>query len=143
MTDQTGIGDEAVAAIIKGVTWKTALIVFIAVLLVLVGGNAWHPWWIMPVSILFGGALGLLNFRFLAITVQQVYLRKGAPAGLSKFAGMIISMLKLSAIFAVLFIVVKFQVLHILGTVAGFSLCFLAILWEGVLLVKGTFKQGG
>lgn len=142
MTHETGIGEEAVAAIIKGVTWKTALIVFIAVLLILVGGNAWQPWWIMPVSILFGGALGLLNFRFLASTVQQVYLRKGVPAGLSKFAGMIISMLKLSAIFAVLFIIVKFRVLHILGTVAGFSLCFLAILWEGVLLVKSTLKQG-
>jgi hypothetical protein len=142
MTGKTGLGEEAVAAIIKGVTRKTAIIVSIAVLFVLVNGNTGQqPWWLMPASILFGGALGLLNFRFLASTVEQVYLRKGVPAGLSKFAAMIISMLKLSAIFAVLFIVVKFQVLHILGTVAGFSLCFLAILWEGVLLVKNTSNE--
>jgi hypothetical protein len=142
MTDKTGIGEEAVAAIIKGVTRKTAIIVSIAVVFVLVVGNAGQqPWWLMPASILFGGALGLLNFRFLAITVEQVYLRKGTPAGVSKFAGTIISMLKLSAIFAVLFVVIKSQVLHVFGTVAGFSLCFLAILWEGVLLVKNTSNQ--
>ena len=94
-----------------------------------------QPWWFLPVSVLFGGALGLLNFRWLAISVQRVYLRQGAtPAG-SNIAAVIISLLKLSLIFIILFIVIKWQLLHVFGLVGGLSLCFLAILWEGSTMI--------
>ena len=140
-TDETQLRKQAVDAIIKGVAKKTALIVSVAsacaVVFSVVQKTA-QPWWFLPVSVLFGGALGLLNFRWLAVSVQRVYLRQGAtPAG-SNIAAVIISLLKLSLIFIILFIVIKWQLLHVFGLVAGLSLCFLAILWEGSTMVHPT-----
>lgn len=139
MTDEAQARQRAVAIIIKGVVKKTALIVSLAastVFLYFFIGHAGPSWWSVPVSILFGGALGLLNFRFLATSVERIYLRKGATSAVSVFAATIISVLKLSLIFIILFVVIKWRLLHLFGLLAGFSLCFLAILWEGVALTK-------
>jgi hypothetical protein len=144
MTDEAMVRKQAVSAILKGVAKKTALIVSVAAAAVLIftvlrqGGERW---WFIPLSVLFGGALGLLNFRWLAMAVQRVYLRQGATAGLSNLAAVIISILKLSFIFIILFIVIKWQLLHVFGLVGGLSLCFLAIIWEGATLMKQTFKN--
>jgi hypothetical protein len=141
MTDEAQARQRAVAIIIKGVVKKTALIVSLAastVFLYSFIGHAGPRWWSVPVSILFGGALGLLNFRFLATSVERIYLRKGATSAVSIFAAAIISILKLSLIFIILFVVIKWRLLHLFGLLAGFSLCFLAILWEGVTLMKDT-----
>ena len=103
-----------------------------------------HPqqgWWFLPFSILCGGVLGLMNFRWLAISVEKIYLRNGATPGFSSLAALVISGLKLSAIFVILFAVIRWQLLHIFGMVGGLSLCFLAIVWEGVTLMKKTLKQ--
>ena len=82
---------------------------------------------------------GFLNFRWLAIAVQRVYLRQGATPGISNLAAVIISILKLSIIFIILFVVIKWQLLHVFGLVAGLSLCFLAIIWQGAtVLMKNT-----
>jgi hypothetical protein len=144
MTDETLVRKQAVSAILKGVAKKTALIVSAATAAVLIftvlreGGERW---WFLPLSVLFGGALGLLNFRWLAMAVQRVYLRQGATAGLSNLAAVIISILKLSIIFIILFVVIKWQLLHIFGLIAGLSLCFLAIIWEGATLMKRNLKD--
>ncbi len=98
-------------------------------------------WWFLPASILFGGALGLLNFRWLAIAVERVYLRKGATAIVSSMAAAVIGILKLALIFIILFVVMKWQLVHIFGLVGGLSLCFLAILWEGATLMKQTLTS--
>lgn len=45
-------------------------------------------------------------------------------------------MLKLTAIFVILFIVIKWQLLNVFGLVGGLSLCFLAILWQGLTMMK-------
>ena len=137
--DETKIRKQAVEAIIKGVTKKTAIIVSLALAAVLVFvaiQKTSQPWWSLPAGVLFGAVLGVLNFRWLAIAVQRVYLRKGATSGVSNFAAAIIGILKLLVIFIVLFIVIKWQLLHIFGLVVGLSLCFLAILWEGVTMMK-------
>jgi hypothetical protein len=137
--DETQIRKQAVEAIIKGVTKKTALIGSLALAAVLVFvaiQKTPQPWWSLPAGVLFGAALGVLNFRWLAIAVQRVYLRKGATSGVSNFAAAIIGILKLLVIFIVLFIVIKWQLLHVFGLVGGLSLCFLAILWEGVTMMK-------
>jgi hypothetical protein len=144
-TDETQLRKQAVDAILKGVAKKTALIVSVAaagaVVFSMIQKTA-QPWWFLPVSVLFGGALGLLNFRWLAISVQRVYLRQGAtPAG-SNIAAAIISLLKLSVIFIILFIVIKWQLLHVFGLVGGLSLCFLAILWEGSTMIHQTSNNG-
>ena len=66
MTDADRIRQQAVADIIKGVARKTLLInlgAAAAALVFALVGQTVRPWWFVPVSILFGGALGLLNFR--------------------------------------------------------------------------------
>ena len=73
--------------------------------------------------------------------MQRVYLKKGATPGLSSFAAVIISVIKLSIIFVILFVVIKWQLLNVFGMVAGLSLCFLAILWEGLILMNHATKH--
>jgi uncharacterized membrane protein len=85
--------------------------------------------------------LGVLNFRWLAIAVQRVYLRDGATPGTSNLAAAIISILKLSIIFIILFIVIKWQLLHVFGLVAGLTLCFFAIIWQGASAVRDTLRE--
>jgi hypothetical protein len=132
---------QTVADIVQGVLKKTLLLtagaiagVFIFNFLVATD----RRWWLIPVSILFGAALGLVNFRWLAVAVERIYLRKGATPGMSNLAAAIINMLKLAAIFVVLFIVIKWQLLNVFGVVGGFSLCFFAILWQGLTLMKNV-----
>ncbi len=144
MTDENLVRRQAVAAILKGVAKKTAVIVLISAAAVLLyrvvrGGDG--SWWSLPAGVLFGGALGLLNFRWLAIAVERVYLRKGATPGVSNLAAAVINVLKLSLIFIVLFIVIKWQLVHVFGLVAGLSLCFLAILWEGATVMKRALNK--
>lgn len=144
MTDETLVRKQAVAAIIKGVAKKTALIVSLAAVASLVFAflrGVDQRWWFLPLSVLFGGLLGLLNFRWLAIAVERVYLRQGATPVVSNLAAVIISLLKLSLIFVILFVVIKLQLLHVFGMVAGLSLCFLAILWEGATLMKHNLMK--
>ncbi len=74
--------------------------------------------------------------------MQRVYLRKGATPVSSNLAAVIISMLKLSLIFIILFMVIKWQLLQVFGLVGGLSLCFLAILWEGATMMKQTLNTG-
>jgi len=146
MTDETRIRQQAIAGIIKGVVKKTALLTVgaaAAVLLYTLFQDSEQRWWSLPASVLFGGALGLLNFRWLASAVERVYLRKGATPGLSSLAAIVISILKLSLIFIILFMVIKWRLLHVLGMVAGLSLSFLAIVWEGAKLMNQTLRNGG
>jgi hypothetical protein len=141
--DETELRKKAVDAVLKGVARKTALIVSIAsagVVVFSVIRKPEQPWWFLPASVLFGGALGLLNFRWLAISVQKVYLKQGATPVGSNLAAVIISLLKLSLIFIILFIVIKWRLLHVFGLVGGLSLCFLAILWEGSTMLHQTSK---
>jgi hypothetical protein len=139
--DETQLRKQAVDAIIKGVAKKTALIVSVAsagAVVFSVTQKTAQPWWFLPVSVLFGGVLGLLNFRWLAVSVQRVYLRQGATPVGSNVAAVIISLLKLSLIFIILFIVIKWHLLHVFGLVGGLSLSFLAILWEGSTMIHPT-----
>ncbi len=144
MIDEIQIRKQAVAKIILGVAKKTALIVSVATAAAValsILQKSEQQWWFLPLSVLFGGGLGFLNFRWLALSVERVYLRKGATPGLSNLAAVIISILKLSVIFIILFVVIKWQVLHIFGLVAGLSLCVLAILWEGVTTMKKALQN--
>jgi hypothetical protein len=144
--DEEQLRRQAVSGILRGVAKKTALIVLGAAAVSLAYSLTRHSgdrWWFLPLSVLFGGALGLLNFRWLAVAVERIYLRKGATPGVSNLAAAIIGVLKLSIIFIILFIVIKWQLLHVFGLVGGLSLCFLAILWEGATLMKKTLENRG
>lgn len=96
-------------------------------------------WWQVLVGIVFGAALGLLNFHWLATAAERLYARQGMTPGRGRVIGLAVSALKLSAIFVVLFIVIRWKLLDVIAVVGGLSVCFLAILWEGfVALVPGT-----
>jgi len=145
MTDETQIRRREVAGILKGVAFKTTLLVLpvtaAALVVYVLIQQRGESWWFVPASILFGGALGLLNFRWLAIAVERVYLRKAATSAVASLAAAIISILKLASIFIILFVVMKWHLVHIFGLVGGLSLCFLAILWEGATLMRQTLKS--
>ncbi len=143
MTEEARAGNRSAAAIVKGVAMKTALLVAVGAAAFLgyaVFLGADRPWR-LPLGALFGGFLGLLNFRWLALAVERVYLREGATPGLSQLAAAVISFFKLSLIFVVLFVVIKLRLLHALGLVAGLSFCFLAILWEGLTVMKHNLMK--
>ncbi len=134
MTGDPAQAAPSARAVVQGVAKKTALLA--------AGGAAaaaglqsvlWPslPFWPVPAGVLFGAALGAVNFHWLARAVERVYLRQGTTGFLSGAAAVVINVLKLSAIFVVLFIVIKKDLVNIFGLVAGLSLCFLAILWQG------------
>lgn len=132
---------QAVGDIVRGVVKKTLMLSAVAIAGVFIF-NAFVPadrsWWLVPASILFGAALGLVNFQWLAVAVERIYLRKGATPGVSNIAAAIINVLKLAAIFIVLFIVIKWRFLNVFGLVGGLSICFFAILWQGLTLMKNV-----
>src|SRR4030067_459923 len=138
MTNQKTTLQESANAIVKNVAKKTALLAVLAFAGSLLLGIAQGPgqrWWFLPGGILFGAALGLINFRWLAVSVERFYVRKDASPAAAKVIGAVISFLKLSAIFIVLFVVIKWKLLHILGLVGGLSLSFVSIIWEGLTMM--------
>ncbi len=145
MTEENIHLKKSAAEIVKKVATKTLMLVSLAV----AGTIAFslftktaESWWFFPAGVLFGGALGLVNFHWLAVTVEKVYVRKGATPTGANLAGAIINILKLSVIFIVLFIIIKWNLLHIFGLLTGLSLCFLAIIWEGITLMNRGVEEG-
>lgn len=138
MSDNRQGPAQTARAIFVRVAKKTAALAGLAALGVLavdlLQGPGRRPWF-LPASILFGAGLGVVNFRWLAAAVERLYLRKSAAAVISNIAALAISVLKLFAIFIVLFVVIKWSLFHVFGMVAGLSLCFLAILWEGFVVM--------
>ncbi len=127
-------------AIVRKMAIKTGVLVALAALgaaAFSIATGAGKEWWFIPAGILFGGAIGVLNFHWLAQTVERIYVRPGVARTAAQIAGMALTALKLSAIFLALFIVIKWQLLHLFGLVAGLSLSFVAILWEGFLIMLG------
>ena len=132
--------EHSARTVAAGVARKTAVLTGIGIVAVVaMQMTAWpgYPLWPVPVGVVFGAALGLVNFRWLAYTVERVYLRKGTSSNLASIAAAVINVLKLSVIFIVLFVVIKNQWVHLVGLVIGLTLSFGAILWQGYGLVVG------
>ena len=144
MTGKANTVEHSATAVAMGVAKKTAVLTGIGtVAAVAVQMTAWPELspWTVPAGVLIGGALGVLNFRWLAYAVERVYLRQGTSSLLSNIAAAVINFLKLSAIFIVLFVVIKNQWVHLVGLVLGLTFCFGAILWQGFGLMSGL-KEG-
>jgi hypothetical protein len=140
MTDNAAAVEHSANAVAAGVAKKTAILTVAGIIAAAaVQMTAWPGTAVLPVSagVLFGAALGVLNFRWLAYAVERVYLRQGTTGLLANVAAAAINVLKLSAIFIVLFVVIKNQWVHLAGLVIGLTLCFGAILWQGYGLVAG------
>lgn len=144
MTDRGQQGMYTADAVIKGVLKKTALLTLVGILaaaglqLTLQPGL---PFWSVPGGVLFGSVLGVLNFRWLAYAVERVYLHKNSTSVLSNVAAAIINILKLSVIFLILYVVIQWKIVHLIGLVAGLSVCFLAILWQGFGVMTGGTRE--
>lgn len=140
MTGKVEIAEHSATAVAAGVAKKTAVLTgFGAAAAAAVQMTAWpglSPWTV-PAGVLVGGSLGALNFRWLAYAVERVYLRQGTSSLLANVAAAVINVLKLSAIFVVLFVVIKNQWVHIVGLVLGLTCCFGGILWQGFGLMTG------
>jgi hypothetical protein len=144
MTDKDDLREHSAKAVSAGVARKTAVLTCIGIVAVVaVQMTAWpgYPLWPVPVGVVFGAVLGLFNFRWLAYAVERVYLRKGATGALANVAAAVITVLKLSSIFIVLFVVIKNQWVHLVGLVIGLTLSFGAILWQGYGLVASLKEQ--
>lgn len=145
MTETAHRSEYSAAAVSTGVFKKTALLAALGAVGALTGGFFLWPDqrpWLAPLGVVFGAALGVINFRWLAFAVERLYLRAGAVSVLSNAAAVVVSILKLSLIFVVLYVVIKFKIVHIIGLVLGFSLCFLSILWQGLALMAQP-EDGG
>jgi len=132
--------EHSASAVAAGVAKKTAVLAVAgvgAVLAVQMTGWPGLPLWLIPTGVVFGAALGLANFRWLAYAVERVYLRQGTTSVLANVAAAVITVLKLSTIFIVLFVVIKKQWVHLAGLLIGLSLSFGAILWQGYGLMTG------
>jgi hypothetical protein len=140
MTGNANTVEHSATAVSMGVAKKTAVLAGIGTIAaVAVQMTAWpglSPWTV-PAGVLIGGALGVLNFRWLAYAVERVYLRQGTSSLLANIAAAVVNVLKLSAIFVVLFVVIKNQWVHLSGLVLGLTFCFGAILWQGYGLLNG------
>ena len=146
MTGKANTVEHSATAVAMGVAKKTAVLTGIGTIAaVAVQMTAWPELspWTVPAGVLIGGALGVLNFRWLAYAVERVYLRQGASSLLASIAATVINVLKLSAIFVVLFVVIKNQWVHLAGLVLGLPFCFGAILWQGYGLVTGLKEDQG
>ena len=144
MTGNVTREEHSAAAVAMGVAKKTAVLTgFGTIAAVAVQMTAWPGFspWTIPAGILIGGSLGVLNFRWLAYAVERVYLRQGTTSLLATIAAAVVNVLKLSAIFIVLFVVIKNQWVHLVGLVLGLTFCFGAILWQGYGLLSGL-KEG-
>jgi hypothetical protein len=140
MTGNVNTIEHSATAVAMGVAKKTAVLTGIGTIAaVAVQMTAWPELspWTVPAGVLVGGTLGALNFRWLAYAVERVYLRQGTSSLLANIAAAVVNVLKLSAIFIVLFVVIKNQWVHLAGLVLGLTFCFGAILWQGYGLVTG------
>ena len=144
MTGKDATVEHSATVVATGVAKKAAVLTgFCTAAAVAVQMTAWpglSPWTV-PAGVLVGGGLGVLNFRWLAYAVERVYLRQGTSSLLANIAAAVVNVLKLSAIFVVLFVVIKNQWVHLVGLVLGLTCCFGAILWQGYGLVAGQKKD--
>lgn len=143
MTDEIQARHEIVLSIIKSMTTKTALLVGIGVIAALAYTltRSSGQWWSIPSGLLFGGSLGLLNFRWLAFAVERKLAKRIQSAGPANPALVLLNLLKLSAIFIVLFVVIKWQLVNIFGLVIGLTLSFLAVIWEGLTIISRMHQE--
>lgn len=140
MADSAAAVEHTANAVAMGVAKKAAVLTVAGLIAVAaVQMTAWPgtPLWPVSAGVLAGAALGVLNFRWLAYAVERVYLRQGTTGLLANVVAAVINVLKLSAIFIVLFVIIKNQWVHLAGLVTGLTLCFGAILWQGYGLVAG------
>jgi len=86
----------------------------------------------LPLSIIIGGVLGLVNLRGLARSVENLVGISRPTARL-----VIFSILRLAILAAVLIILIALRLVSIIGLMVGFTIVFFVIMKEGLRESKG------
>jgi hypothetical protein len=107
--------------------YKTSLFVLIPIAIV----SAFFEWKKLPVSIVTGGLLGLLNMKGLAWGVEGIF-------GSTKISGPMIafSFFRLMLLMGVIVILIYYRLVNVLGILIGFTVIFTITLIEGFKYAK-------
>lgn len=95
--------------------------------------SAFFEWKRLPLGIIAGGLFGILNLRGLTRTVEGFIGTKRPTAKI-----IIMSMTRLSILFAAIFILIWLKIINVLGMLFGFTVIFVLILIEGMKVSKST-----
>lgn len=107
------------------------------VLFPLAAASAFIEWKKLPLSILTGGILGLLNIRGLAWGVQGLL---GSHRASSKM--LFFSQFRLIMLFLVLTTLVYLKLVNIFGILTGFTTVFCMVIIEGLRYAKAEEEKG-
>jgi len=103
----------------------------IVVLLLAAVISAYFEWKKLPVSILVGGGLGLANHRALSWGVTGML-----DADRSYVRLLFFSVFRLLIIFVILFVLIMYKLVNVLGVLVGFTIVFTLILKEGFVAAR-------
>ncbi|MDH4232037.1 MAG: ATP synthase subunit I [Nitrospirota bacterium] len=104
----------------------------------LAAASAFIEWRQLPLSILMGGVLGILNIRALAWGVQGVL---GSQKSSTKM--LFFSQFRLVMLFLILAALVYLKVVNIFGILAGLTVVFSMVVIEGLRHAKKSGKDQG
>jgi len=107
--------------------YKRAILILLPLALL----SAFIEWKKLPMSILIGGILGLINLRGLA---RGVYSIVGTYRPTAKMV--ISTIFRLGFLAAVLIILFAFKIVNVFGILIGFTVIFILIITEGLRLAK-------
>jgi hypothetical protein len=85
----------------------------------------------LPLGILMGWLFGILNLRQLTRNIEGLVGTEKATLKL-----VILSMTRLIALFAAIFLLIYYKVVNVFGLLSGFTIVFALILIEGVKVGK-------
>lgn len=114
--------------ILKGVVKKS-----IFVILPLIAGSAFIEWKRLPLSIIIGWLLGIINLRALSRNVKGIIGSEKAGAKMA-----FLSITRLVGLLSIIAILVYLKVVNIIGLLIGFTVVFLFILIEGLKVGRST-----
>lgn len=117
--------------ILKGVVKKSILII-----LPLVAVSALIEWKRLPLGIMMGWLLGIINLRALSRNVKGFLGSEKATAKI-----VFLSMTRLLALFSAIAILVYYRIINIFGLLIGFTVVFVFTLIEG-LRAEGQEAKG-
>ncbi|MEW6584730.1 MAG: ATP synthase subunit I [Nitrospirota bacterium] len=98
--------------------------------------SAIYEWKMLPLSILLGGLLGLVNLRGLAWGLKD-FAKEARPSGKVIF----LSMFRFIALAAILFTLALLKLINLIGVLIGFTIVFALILKEGLRAMKESSEQ--
>lgn len=109
--------------------YKQSIIILIPLSII----SAFIDWKKLPISIIIGGILGLLNLGGLARGVGSFL---GASKVRATIAVIFSSFLRLTALAFILAILFIYKLVNALGILIGFTIVFIVILKEGLRVAK-------